>query len=175
MHDFTADQIKNIIGQIISRGLLRTSVGKYPILSLTPQGIQWLNQRESLALPQITEYAFEKAKKLEPKIRKSLVASDSRYSQTKSMVLRKFTLSEIAKRHGFARETIISHIEKLMVTGETFDISYLMPRDPQFREIKQAFEKCGLERLKPVYDFLKEKYSYEKIKLVRLGMKVNVY
>ena len=38
----------------------------------------------------------------------------------------------------------------------------------EFSEIKTAFEECGNEKLKPILEFLGEKYSYDQIRLVGL-------
>ncbi|MCK4800132.1 helix-turn-helix domain-containing protein, partial [Candidatus Parcubacteria bacterium] len=38
-------------------------------------------------------------------------------------------------------------------------------------KIKTAFEKCGDEKLKPVFVFLKEEYSYDEIRLGKLFWK----
>ncbi|MBU4482365.1 helix-turn-helix domain-containing protein [Patescibacteria group bacterium] len=35
-------------------------------------------------------------------------------------------------------------------------------------KIKSAYEKCGYEKLKPVFDELEEKYDYEVLRLVRV-------
>ncbi|MCK5459544.1 DNA helicase RecQ [Candidatus Parcubacteria bacterium] len=94
-----------------------------------------------------------------------------RYAQTKEMILKKLPISEIAAKHKFKEGTIIVHIEKLILLGEDIDILYLKPPSERFEKIKAAFEKCGDEKLKPVFDFFKEKYSYDEIRLVKLFLK----
>lgn len=101
-------------------------------------------------------------------VRKSAVRGNSRYAETKRMLQQKLSLTEMARAHNFIEGTIIRHIEKLIQAGEKLDISYLMPEPEKLDEIKKAFAKCGYDRLKPVYEFLKEKYSYEEIRLVGL-------
>lgn len=95
----------------------------------------------------------------------------SRYNKTKEMVLQKIPLPEIAKEEGFTEGTILSHIEKLLEAGEDINIDYLKPPKEKFEIIKTAFEKCGDEKLRPVFDFLGEKYSYDEIKLVKLFLR----
>ena len=95
----------------------------------------------------------------------------SRYAKTKEMVLEKMPLAEIAKEEGFTEGTIMKHIEKILEAGENLDIDYLKPPQEEFAEIKTAFEECGNEKLKPIFEFLGEKYSYDQIRLVGLMMK----
>jgi superfamily II DNA helicase RecQ len=46
----------------------------------------------------------------------------------------------------------------------------LQPQE-KFHKIKTAFEKCDGEKLKPVFDYLGEKYSYDEIKIAKLLLK----
>jgi len=34
--------------------------------------------------------------------------------------------------------------------------------------MKNAFRECGDEKLKPVFEYLDEKYSYDELKLARI-------
>lgn len=113
----------------------------------------------------------DRSKRRINKIKRLVKAGRSRYAKTKEMILQKLPLSEIAKEEGFTEGTIASHIEKLLEAGEEIDIEYLKPPREKFEKIKTAFEKCGGEKLKPVFDFLGEKYSYDEIKLVKLFLK----
>ncbi|MFZ2970617.1 MAG: DNA helicase RecQ [Minisyncoccia bacterium] len=265
--DFTDEEIKNIIRSLITLNFLQVSEGKYPTLSVTKKGINFLKQKESLEISKAREDSkglyenvprqemeydrglFEKlcvlrkqiadkqgippfvvfsdislcemahyfpsdknnfskiegvgSRKLESfggaflevinnyakennifslevpdrgerrinKIKRLVKAGRSRYARTKEMVLQKIPLSEIAKEEGFTEGTIASHIEKLLEAGEDIDIAYLKPTREKFEKIKTAFEKCGDEKLKPVFEFLKEEYSYDEIRLVKLFLK----
>ena len=44
----------------------------------------------------------------------------------------------------------------------------MKPNKKTFTEIANAFNACGLEALRPVYDYLEEKYDYEILKIVRV-------
>ena len=265
--DFTDDEMKNIMRSLVTLNFLQVSEGKYPTLSITGKGINFLKQKESLSISKAREDSkgfyeniprqeiefdqklFEKlrslkkqiadekgvppfmifsdvslqemahyfpsdknnfskiegvgSRKLESfgdvfleiinnytkennissmevpdrgerrinKIKRLVKAGRSRYAKTKEMVLQKLPLSVIAKEEGFTEGTIASHIEKLIEAGEEMDIAYLKPPQDKFEKIKTAFEKCGDEKLKPVFDFLGEKYSYDEIKLARLFLK----
>ena len=105
------------------------------------------------------------------RLRQSLKRGNSRYQTTREMVVQKKPLNEIAKVQGLTESTIINHIDRLVDAGEELDIDYLKPPSGQLAEIKKAFLKCGSEKLKPVYDFLDEKYSYEEIRLASLFLR----
>ncbi|MBU4338584.1 DNA helicase RecQ [Patescibacteria group bacterium] len=122
------------------------------------------NNISSLEVPDRGERRINKIKRL-------VKAGRTRYAKTKEMVLQKLPLPAIAKEEGFTEGTIASHIEKLLEAGENIDIAYLKPPQEKFEKIKTAFEKCGGEKLKPVFDFLGEKYSYDEIRLAKLFLK----
>jgi len=106
--------------------------------------------------------------------RKKAVFSSGRtsnYEKTKKMILEKYSLPEIAKKQGLTEGTIINHLDRLLESGEDIDISYLKPSQKDFEKIKEAFTRCDDEKLKPVYEYLKEEYSYDLLKLARLFLK----
>jgi len=83
-------------------------------------------------------------------------------------VLQKIPLPEIARRRGFAQETIVGHIEKIIRNGENLDIGYLKPSSERFNKIAWAFKKSNGFMLKPVKQVLGDSFSYEEIRLVRI-------
>ena len=95
----------------------------------------------------------------------------TRYIRTKEMLSKKLPIIEIANKQGFKYGTIVRHIEKLILNGEDINIDYLKPSQERLEKIKTAFEKCGDEKLKPVFDFLDEEYSYDEIRLGKLFWK----
>ena len=97
------------------------------------------------------------------------------YAKTKELLAQKMPIDLIAKTQGLVYTTIINHIETMVEADEELELDYLKPSAEGFEAIKAAFEKCGDERLKPVFDYLAEKYSYEEIKLVRVLMKNKKY
>ncbi|MCK4525095.1 MAG: DNA helicase RecQ [Candidatus Andersenbacteria bacterium] len=98
-------------------------------------------------------------------------AFSERYARTKEMLSQKLSIPEIADKQGFKYGTIVAHIEKLISNGEDIDIDYLKPPRERLEKIKTAFEKCGDEKLKPVFDFFDEEYSYDEIRLGKLFYK----
>ena len=94
----------------------------------------------------------------------------SNYQKTKGMILKRLSIDEIAKVQKLKERRIIYHIEKLIDGGEKIDINYLFPSKEKFEILKSAFEKIGLERLSPIYNYFEGKYSYEEIRLVKMIM-----
>src|SRR3989339_1601282 len=95
------------------------------------------------------------------------------YVRTKELIDQKMPIEMIAKNQGLVYSTIINHIETMIDADEKLNLDYLKPPVEKFNTIKDAFEKCGDERLKPVFEYLKEKYSYEEIRLVRILMRTS--
>ena len=92
-------------------------------------------------------------------------------SKTLEFIKQGLNLEEIADKEGLKQGTIVNHLEKLIDAGEQIDIEYLMPKKDIYDQIEKGFQKCGLEILKPVYEYLREKYSYDDLRLVRLNIK----
>lgn len=93
---------------------------------------------------------------------------NDRYEKTKQMVGEQKSLSDIAQLQGFRESTIMRHIEKLLESGEKLDIEYLRPEKEICARVNDAFEACGGEFLRPVYEYLGEEVDYEMIRLVGL-------
>ncbi|MCK5319917.1 DNA helicase RecQ [Candidatus Parcubacteria bacterium] len=88
--------------------------------------------------------------------------------KTKELIIKKIPIKRIAQIQNLKPDTIVNHLEKLIDAGEKLDLEYLkLPRD-NYETIKNAFIKCGDEKLKPVFEYLEEKYPYDEIKLVRV-------
>ncbi len=93
------------------------------------------------------------------------------YQKTKAMIATQLPLMTIAQQQELTPSTIISHIDKLLSAREPIDISYLKP-DPQMAfAIYNAIKKHGSSFLKPIFDELEGKYSYDDIRLVMLFIK----
>jgi ATP-dependent DNA helicase RecQ len=90
------------------------------------------------------------------------------FLKTKELIQKKVPIDRITKHLDLSQATIINHLEKMIDAGERLDLEYLkLPRD-RFEIIKKAFLECGDEQLKPAFEFLKGKYSYDELRLVRV-------
>lgn len=119
--------------------------------------------------------------KSESDSRKSTLISSKRkrtkgttLDQTHTLLNEKKTVSEIAHLRGFTEQTILSHIEDLLelkkITEET--ICHLREGiETDIAAIEKAFLAVGGDKLRPVYDFLGGKYSFNTIRIARLFSK----
>ncbi len=96
--------------------------------------------------------------------------------QTCSLVKEKKTISEIANLRKVTEQTILSHIEELLELKkiQSEELEYLKRGiEIDILEIKKAFTKTGVKKLRPVYDFLGEKYSFNTIRIARFFYKAD--
>ena len=105
---------------------------------------------------------------------RTALRAGSTYDETRGLLLQKLPIGEIARRRGLTVGTIISHVEVLVASGEQLDLGDLMPPDDRMAKIEVAFEDSGSLHLAPVRESLGEKYSYEEIRLVRVGLQQKV-
>ncbi|OGG85989.1 hypothetical protein A2392_00785 [Candidatus Kaiserbacteria bacterium RIFOXYB1_FULL_46_14] len=98
------------------------------------------------------------------------IAKESTYETTKRLLQEKKTLSEIVKERKLASNTVLSHVEDLLQSEQLVwgDIEHILPDNWSviWPEIETAINKVGDEKLKPIFEYLDEKYDYE---LIRLG------
>lgn len=92
------------------------------------------------------------------------------HTKTRDLLLKKISLERISKNQNLSLSTIINHIEKLIDAGEKLDFDYLKLPSDRYRIMKEAFNACGKERLKPVFEYLGGNYSYDELRLVRVLM-----
>ncbi len=113
----------------------------------------------------------------EGKKRKSMaerVKKESTYVVTKEFIQKGMTVKDVARERSMAQSTIWGHVEKLADEGnlERKDFDPLIPANISWRsaylDIAKAFEKCGTEKLKPVFEELEEEYDYDAIRLGRI-------
>ncbi len=83
------------------------------------------------------------------------------------MIEQKIPLNTIAKEQGFKESTIIGHVEKLLASDKKLNYEYLRPSQEVSDAIAHAFTQFEDSKLKPVYEFLDEQYSYDQIRLVK--------
>ena len=92
------------------------------------------------------------------------------FEETKGLVSQKLTISQMALHRGLTEKTIISHLERLVIGGESIDLDYLMPPPECLAKIQSAFQETGALFLTPVRGLLGEEYSYQDLWLARIGL-----
>ena len=109
-------------------------------------------------------------KKKKKENNKTISGLTSKQEIVKGMILKKLSLSEMAQMQKITEGTIVNYIEKVVKSDKSVDISYLLSSREDYENIKDAFEKIGLERLKPVYDYFDGSYSYDDLRIVRMNI-----
>ena len=256
-----ADDLKDIIDQLIDKGLLARSTGDYPTLSVTAGGRAALKHGETIQLtrtatsePATTETPgdldtelFDKLRALRKKLADELGApafvvfgdaalrrmathmprahdsfrrikgvGDAKlrqfggqfisviqhhaeergaapfneqsegmpsietspplgdtYTRTADLIREGFNVAEVAARRGIAQQTVLTHLERLVEAGETFEIVHLMPPERRYRLIERAFRAANSERLSSAMERLGIGCTYEELRLVRLHMRLS--
>lgn len=92
----------------------------------------------------------------------------STYAATRALLEQKLSISEIARQRNLAEQTILGHLERLTMQGETLDLSHLLPSPERFNQINAAFDTCGDDFLNPAWEHLAGQIPYDELRLVRL-------
>ncbi|MEG4322761.1 MULTISPECIES: DNA helicase RecQ [unclassified Microcoleus] len=96
------------------------------------------------------------------------------YSQMQTWELYRqgLTVQGIANARGMSPTTIAGHLVELMDMGKEVDLNLLVESERQ-QAIVQAIEVIGDERLRAIYEYLQERYTFEEIKFVRAWWRQN--
>ncbi|MEG4058669.1 MULTISPECIES: DNA helicase RecQ [unclassified Microcoleus] len=102
------------------------------------------------------------------------LANVASYSQMQTWELYRqgLTVQGIANARGMNPNTISGHLIELMEMGREVDINLLVEPERQ-QAIVYAIEVMGDEKLRAIYDFLEERYTFEEIKFVRAWWRQN--
>ena len=93
------------------------------------------------------------------------------FDETRELLSRGLSVGEIAEHRGLAETTVIGHIERMAAQDDSLDLSHLMPDAATMQEIENALDVCGDEFLRPVWEFLEEKVSYNDLRLARIYLR----
>ena len=93
------------------------------------------------------------------------------YEQTLALLEQGMNISQIAQERGLAETTIIGQIERMAAQGRELSLEHLLPEADRLLIIRDAFDICGQEYLKPVREYLGPEFSYEEIRVTRLYLR----
>ena len=100
------------------------------------------------------------------------------YEITKDLINQKMSLAEIAEERGMSAGTIATHLFKIHELFPETDLSRFKPKKEVFTPIEKAYKKLLKEHkgeeslgLKPIFEALNGKVSYDDIKLSLLFVK----
>jgi hypothetical protein len=91
------------------------------------------------------------------------------YDATYQLIKRGFNIQEIAEQRELSTKTIIKHIVKLSSIYNKSEFERFKPSQEAIMKVRNAIAKIGSrDKLKPIFEELKEKISYEEIELVMI-------
>ena len=93
------------------------------------------------------------------------------YDETKSLLEQRLSVSQIAQRRGLAETTIIGHLERMAGQGLILDLEHLLPSAEKLDNIREAFDVCGSDLLRPVREFLGAQCTYDELRLARIYLR----
>lgn len=110
--------------------------------------------------------------------KKDNIFKSSTYEKTAELLKEKKSILEISQERNIQEKTIISHLTKILKDFPDIDLDYLKPNQKIIdqvsdtykqlnsnRENKENFLPNGQLKLKPIFQALNEKISYEDIKI----------
>ena len=103
--------------------------------------------------------------------RRPSLGDGSTSDATKRLLSQGMPIEDIAAQRGLALTTILGHLEALIDAGEHLELDNLTPDQDRAAKIRAAFETAGTLALSPVRELLGDGFSYEEIRLVRLGLR----
>ncbi|MYC30192.1 MAG: DNA helicase RecQ [Chloroflexi bacterium] len=93
------------------------------------------------------------------------------YRQTREMLDRGMTISQIAEARNLASNTVIGHVERLAAQHEPLNLEHLLPDQVRLAQIKEAFDTCGYDFLKPAWEYLGSAFTYDELRLARIFLR----
>ena len=93
------------------------------------------------------------------------------YDETKSLLEQRLSVSQIAQQRGLAETTIIGHLERMTGQGLILDLEHLLPSAEKLDKIREAFDVCGSDLLRPVWEFLGTQCTYDELRLARIYLR----
>ena len=93
------------------------------------------------------------------------------YQKTLKHIDNSNSIQELAQSRDLSEDTIIKHIEKLILSGELNPESvkkFVALNKKDIQKIKDAFINLQTTKLKKVFEYLNEKYTYTDLKLVKI-------
>lgn len=112
-------------------------------------------------------YVPPRMKQEKPNVQRYGATRQERAQTIVRLIKEKVSLENIAKQCGVKPERIVLYIEKLLAGGATFDLQYFASNISDRQKIDDAFEDCGHDLLKPVFDALGGKIPYDTLRLAR--------
>ena len=93
------------------------------------------------------------------------------YDETKSLLEQRLSVGQIAQRRSLAETTIIGHLERMTGQSLILDLEHLLPSAEKLDNIREAFDVCGSDLLRPAWEFLGTQCTYDELRLARIYLR----
>ena len=160
-------KIEGIIEELITRGYLKVIGGKYPVLSLTPQGEIAIQQKSNIS-SLLTRHIS--SKKIANK--RAVRRAGRTIEYTAQLHAQGLNPEQIALQRNLALGTIYTHLARLISTGKV-TVESVVPEIVRHR-VEDAIQQVGAtEHLAPIKSLLPEEIDFGVIRCVVEGWKIN--
>ncbi len=157
LKEMRQDDILLYIDALCGAGCLQVSKGEYPTVSITELGNRVMREQErvELAIPE-GGHALRSEEE---------GAASATAFQTLALHRQGFSVAEIAAQRELVPNTIEGHLEECLRAGLLVDITRMVPAEVR-KQIEEAIDEHGTERLKPIRESLPETITYNQIRFV---------
>lgn len=142
------------------------------------QILEYLQKKEDADLQKSAENFITKCggsiEKIDVQAKQKELDKTSTFEKTRVLLVDKKSIDEIAIERGLTKETVISHIEKLLMENKISkeDLAHIKPKGKKFKDtlatFQKMYDKTGELNLSPVKSKLGADTSYFDIQLARL-------
>ena len=154
------------------------------ILAIAPENLQKIFESYVLSIDGIIDSNKIKEQETILKSEKKVITKNTTptYIQTKELIESSSSLSELATNRGMSQGTIINHLRTLKEVDADLNLDKFMPDNNILTLIKDAvttiktkdnkddFSEDGNIRLKPIFEALDSKVSYDDIRIALLAI-----
>ena len=157
---YTQKQITKMIDQLIDAGYFKVIGGKYPLLRLTPQGVDAIKKKASIPLR-----LSQKVSPLDNQRRKTQRQAGGTIELTAQLFAQGLKPSQIAEQRGLIEETVYLHFAHLIAQGRV-PLSQVISEDVATK-VRAAIESLGeTSYLSPIKARLPGSISFGQIRCV---------
>ena len=93
------------------------------------------------------------------------------YDETRRLLSQELSVAQIAAQRGLSEGTVIGHIERMADGGTAMVLEHAMPGAERMGQIEEAFNVCGSAFLRPVWEFLGDRFTYDELRLARVYLR----
>ena len=93
------------------------------------------------------------------------------YDETRRLLSQGLSVAQIAAQRGLSEVTVIGHIERMVDEGTVLDLEHAIPGVERLGQIEEAFDVCGSVLLRPVWEFLGDRFTYDELRLARVYLR----